>query len=220
MEAYQQAKKDIIETYETLEDLRKKFLSDAEFRQKITTRTAIIEFVNQKDMELVVKNFGHQSLTFYKRLKETFAQWTAGSSMVMFKGRIPNITRAPEPSDVLWENCEKSFSYLRIFCIFLATFAIICVSLGIITGLQALQFALRDCSTTEVSQAAFILRILTSIVLVIINAVLWILLKFLLDYEYNHTLTGKITSLMNKAFLATWINIIVIPIVVNYVVYD
>lgn len=25
---------------------------------------------------------------------------------------------------------------------------------------------------------------------------------------------------MNKAFLATWINIIIIPIVVNYVIYD
>lgn len=219
-DAYQQKKKNIIETYETLEDLRKKFLSDSEFRRKIATTTAIVEFASESSMNLVVKNFGHQSLTFYKKVKETFTQMTYGSSMLMFKGTIPHITRAPEPSDILWVNCEKSFSFMRIFGIFLATFVIICISLGIITGLQAIQFALRDCSTTVVSSLAALLQILTSIVLVAINAILWILLKFLLDYEYNHTLTNKIISLMNKTFLATWVNIIIIPIVVNYVIYD
>ncbi len=45
-DAYLQKKKDIIETYETLEDLRKKFLSDSEFRRKIATTTAIVEFAS------------------------------------------------------------------------------------------------------------------------------------------------------------------------------
>lgn len=145
---------------------------------------------------------------------------TSGSSMLMFKGSIPIITRAPEPSDIQWVNCEKSFSYLRILGIFIITFTIICISFGIITGLQAIQFVLRDCSTTIVSLTAAFLQILTSIVLVIINAVLWVLLKFMLNYEYNHTQTNKIVSLMNKTFLASWVNIIIIPIIVNYVIYD
>ena len=35
-------KKDIVEVYETLEDLRKKFLNDSAFRQKISTYSAIV----------------------------------------------------------------------------------------------------------------------------------------------------------------------------------
>lgn len=61
---------------------------------------------------------------------------------------------------------------------------------------------------------------MTSIVLIIINAILWVLLNFLLDYEYNHTYTEKIISQMNKSSPAMWINTIIIPIVVNYVFYD
>ena len=45
------------------------------------------------------------------------------------------------------------------------------------------------------------------------------MLKFLLEYEYNHTYTEKIISLINKSSPATWINTIVIPIIVNYVFY-
>ena len=67
----------------------------------------------------------------------------------MFKGGIPDITRAPEPSDILWQNCEKSFSYMRIIGIFFATFVIIMISLGLIAGLTALQVGLRDQTSAE-----------------------------------------------------------------------
>ena len=64
-----------------------------------------------------------------------------------------------------------------------------------------------------------VLNIAASIALTVVNTVLRVFIKSLLVYEYNHTITNKITSLMGKVFFATWINIIIIPIVVNYVTY-
>jgi hypothetical protein len=108
---------------------------------------------------------------------------------------------------------------MRIFGIYFATFVVIMISLGIIAGVQALQFQLVQDSTSSPSTLTTVLNVVASVVLTVVNAVLWILLKNLLTYEYNHTVTNKITSLMGKASFATWINIIIIPIVVNYLIY-
>ena len=95
------------------------------------------------------------------------------------------------------------------------------ISLGIIAGVQAGQVAITNSSNAAQPSAILtVLNVLASLVLVIVNAILWILLQFLLDYEYNYTKTNKITSLVGKACFAMWINIIVVPIVVNYVIYD
>ena len=100
----------------------------------------------------------------------------------MFKGKIPEIVRAPEPSDINWENCEKEFSFLRIIGIFAVTFIVIMVSIGIMAGVQAGQVALGNSSTSQPSMLLTILNAIASVVLVVINAVLWVVLTFLLDY--------------------------------------
>jgi len=100
---------------------------------------------------------------------------------------------------------------------------IILISLGAIAGLRAVQFYLKSHTSTDQESSSLVsmklFNFLTSIVLIIINAILWVLLKFLLDYEYNHTYTEKIISQMNKSSPAMWINTIIIPIVVNYLFY-
>jgi hypothetical protein len=50
----------------------------------------------------------------------------------------------------------------------------------------------------------------------VINAALWVSLSILLELEYNHTFTNKIISQMTKSSVAMWINIIILPILVNY----
>lgn len=52
----------------------------------------------------------------------------------------------------------------------------------------------------------------------IINKFLWFSLFYLLDLEFNHTLTEKIISQMNKVLMLSCVNIIVLPIISNYVV--
>ena len=111
---------------------------------------------------------------------------------------------------------------MRIIGIFGATFVVIMLSIGIMAGVQAGQVALTNSNTntTQPSTLLTLLNVFASLVLVIINVVLWFVLTFLLDFEYNYTKTNKIISLISKACFATWVNIIVVPIIVNYVIYD
>lgn len=50
------------------------------------------------------------------------------------------IERAPEPSDIIWLNCEKQSSTLRMLVIYLITLGIIIVSFGLLLGLQFLNY--------------------------------------------------------------------------------
>lgn len=54
---------------------------------------------------------------------------------VLFKDKILKIERAPEPSDIIWENCYKSESMMRELAIIGITFLIILISFTIIIGL-------------------------------------------------------------------------------------
>ncbi len=61
---------------------------------------------------------------------------------------------------------------------------------------------------------ADIIPIATTMALQIVNRILWIVLEFILDMEYNYSLTLKIVSLMNKALFATCFNVLVLPMIV------
>lgn len=92
---------------------------------------------------------------------------------------------------------------------------IILISFGIIIGLEYVQvyFANSDSNSTSLTT---IINIITSLVLQVVNKILWFSLFYLLNFEYNHTNTDKIISQMNKTSVLMWINIIFLPIVVNY----
>lgn len=55
---------------------------------------------------------------------------------------------------------------------------------------------------------------MTALALQVVNKVLWIVLQFILDIEYNYSLTLKIVSVMNKALFATCFNVLVLPLIV------
>lgn len=65
-----------------------------------------------------------------------------------------------------------------------------------------------------------IINIVISLGLQVVNRFLWFALYYILDIEYNHTLTQKIVSQMNKVLFATCVNIIALPIISNYVIRD
>lgn len=52
----------------------------------------------------------------------------------------------------------------------------------------------------------------------IINSILWKVMNLLLNLEYNHTQTEKIVSQMNKVLFLSTINVIVLPIISNYLI--
>jgi hypothetical protein len=96
------------------------------------------------------------------------------------------------------------------------------ISIGIMAAVQAGQVALTNSNTnpSQPSTLLTVLNIVASAVLVIINAVLWVVMTYLLDYEYNYTKTNKIISLISKACFATWVNIIAVPIIVNDIIFS
>lgn len=54
--------------------------------------------------------------------------------------------------------------------------------------------------------------------MLVINKLMWFGLFYLLNIEYNHTLTDKIISQMNKVLFLCSVNVIVLPILSNYIV--
>lgn len=114
----------------------------------------------------------------------------------------------------------------RILLIYLLTFVIIIISFGIITLLTYVQENV--VSTTQPSSTGqgdgindntiTVINIAISVGLQIVNKFLWFALFFILDIEYNHSLTQKIVSQMNKVLFATCVNIIALPIISNYVI--
>jgi len=149
------------------------------------------------------------------------------SRTVMFRGNVLKIMRAPEPSDIIYTNCEKRFSIKRFLVIWMITFAIIIVSFGIITVLMFIQDYLSKTSEANKTKTdsdgqddttITVLNIVISVGLQIVNRFLWFALFYILDMEYNHTMTQKIISQMNKVLIATCINIIVLPIISNFVI--
>lgn len=105
-ERYHSLKTDLVETYELFEDLRKKFLNDSKFRKALSTRVAIVEFALENDKNLFLDAYGKEAMTFFMQLRAKLVDKCFGDrSTIVFKGSIPDIARAPEPSDIIWQNC-------------------------------------------------------------------------------------------------------------------
>ena len=208
-----------------MSDLRKKFFNDDSFRKDISTAVAIVEFDQPSDKDFFLRHFGNEKIGILKEVQEKIKSYfKKPSKTVMFRGKVLKITRAPEPSDLIYKNCEKKSSISRFFLIWFMTFVIIIFSFGVITVLMFVQDYLskaraqKNDSDNIDDTTITILNIIISIGLQIVNRFLWIALFYILDIEYNYTLTQKIISQMNKVLIATCINIIVLPIISNYVI--
>ena len=114
------------------------------------------------------------------------------------------ITRAPEPSDINWLNCEKQHSYMRNLAIMGVTVIFLYGGYSLIVLIQL----------TEFFKSLNVFMI--PIVLQLFNRVIWILLGYLVPYEYNNTKTDAIVSLMKKSMIAQALNIIITPIASIY----
>ena len=127
------------------------------------------------------------------------------NNTILFKNECLNITRAPEPSDIHWANCEKPNSYLRIVIIWLLTMLILYIGYALISYIQTLDFV----KSTE--------GMITSTILQLFNRVIWLELSWLVTYEYNNTKTEAIISLMKKSMIAQAMNIIITPVISKFV---
>lgn len=88
------------------------------------------------------------------------------------------------------------------------------ISFCSLVGLYALSYYFKNQNGQNAALMAQVISVVTALALQIVNKVLWIVLEFILDLEYNYSLTLKIVSLMNKALFATCFNVLVLPMIV------
>ena len=105
-----------------------------------------------------------------------------------------------------------------MIAIYTVTLVIVLVSFGILVGLDFLQDYVKRHPDKYDESDLTIINIAMSAGLLIVNKFLWFSLFYLLEIEYNHTLTEKIISQMNKVLFASSVNVIVLPIISNYVI--
>jgi len=106
-EVYLNNKTKLIEMVEELEDFQKRFLAEVLFRRRLSTTCCIIEFRNQQSRDKFLKRYGTKEMGIVEQLKIRFKRCFTKEEITKLelKGNLLRVERAPEPEDILWENC-------------------------------------------------------------------------------------------------------------------
>lgn len=105
-DAYLAAKNNLIVTYETLFDIRKRFLNDEQFRRRLSSTCCILTFKEEKAQKIYMKNKGVERMGLQKKIQMIIKDYfSSDQNKTLFQGKIIKIERAPEPSDIIWTNC-------------------------------------------------------------------------------------------------------------------
>lgn len=126
----------------------------------------------------------------------------------VFKGNNIRITRAPQPSDINWLNCQKKNSYKRIALVWFIALLMVAISFGFLTVIRILR------NTFSVLQS---ISIIVSISLQAFNRIIWNTLISAVSLEQNNTKTDNVISIMSKGAFAQAINVLVVPLIFNYI---
>ncbi|CAM6001711.1 unnamed protein product [Sphagnum balticum] len=106
---------------------------------------------------------------------------------------------------------------MRLVVIWLVTFLIILVSLGVVVGLEYAQVTIAKLPLFQQNGATIttVFNYIISVCLMVVNKLLWVVLFYLIKIEFNHTSSEEVTSRVNKAIIAQSLNCIVVPIITN-----
>lgn len=124
--------------------------------------------------------------------------------------------RAPEPSDVYWENLNVTSSqrFLRVFLTYLCTVLVIGVCFGIIYGINLAKVKLKDIKGVPewvISALSFV----CSFVIIAVNQSLRTVVRTLSIKEKHETYTAYNLSVAFKLTFVRFINTAIVPCVVN-----
>lgn len=197
MEEYKEKKNNILNGIESLKKLRGRFLEDPEYRRSISTTCVLIEFKSSEQQKEFLNYFESTQMNALEVLCETNRKIEYMDEQLIF-------SRAPEPSDFNWSNCEIKFSYLRYTIIWAITMLILYTAYALVSYTQTLNFIKSSLSA------------LTSIIIQVFNRIIWISLSYLVTFEYQNTKTDAITSLMKKSIFAQVMNVVLAPMISKF----
>ena len=140
-----------------------------------------------------------------------------------FKGRTVEVKRAPEPTDIIWENLvfSKTSRVLRTLVTTVLLAVILCCSFFILYGLAKWQKDLYDNigkgddeserRKTEVELSS----LPPAIIIFIFNIVLDRTIRVMSDFEHKHTHTDQILSISWKLTLVMSLNTLLFPLLTH-----
>ncbi|CAD8171332.1 unnamed protein product [Paramecium pentaurelia] len=171
-----------------------------------TTQVAFVTFQTKKQLETIVE---------YTKLTTWDLVWTAilnifGKKLnkgFYFKDKLIQITRAPEPDDVFWENCGYNLKYKikqRTISWFI-TLVLLITSFFILFGLDYVQNNyLKDQNINYVLLT--IISLIISFIISIINAMIYFSITILANKEKHYTKTHYDVSVATKLIYVQFVN--------------
>ena len=130
------------------------------------------------------------------------------------------VEHATEAYEILWQNLGYSLKekYGYLFLSFIITIILIGISLCIVIGLNEIQFTLTEKGTDKVTFWKYLISLLISIVIAIINSLGRKILKIVTSkFEAIETRTDYYISLSVKISIFTFINTAIVPLLSNYI---
>ncbi|KAL4497851.1 hypothetical protein ABPG72_000606 [Tetrahymena utriculariae] len=193
-----------------------------------TTPHAFVTFNSRKVMDFVTES---QNISYLQRcwlrVKVCFGSEIYEIFNVSRDGKtyIINVHRAPEPSDINWENCSaSSFQQVsrRLFT-WICTFIILCFCFLLIYFINKWQYNVNQdnkINTNDpfVKAQLILLSLFSSLAIVIINSMLVIILKLLSFIELQPTVTDTNISVSEKLIIGQFCNSALITLVVNFTI--
>lgn len=89
IQRYRTQKQAIIQTYQILSDLRKKFLTDGNFRKKLATASCLVEFYQEKGKDWLLERYGNEKIGLLKQLQAMAAKiFCPSTNNILFHGKI------------------------------------------------------------------------------------------------------------------------------------
>ena len=194
---YKEKKNEILRNFEELGKLRRRFVEDFDYRKSISTTCALIEFKSSEQQSQFLRYFENPDMNFLSSM-------CSSEKKITYLDEEVTVSRAPEPSDFNWSNCEIKFSYLRYGCIWVITMLILYTAYALVSYTQTLEFVKSSVGA------------LTSVIIQVFNRIIWISLSFLVTFEYQNTKTDAIISLMKKSIFAQVMNVVFAPMISKF----
>lgn len=171
-----------------------------------------ISYLSRFIVFIIVKVFRYKSRTLL------------GFNLRYFNGKQVFVYRAPEPTDIYWENLNLSFlqRLKRIFFTFALTFVVLACALGINIGIFYLKIELQDVANKQKGGTSngiyWVVRFLTifvSFFTSFVNAVLGRVIRIFSSHEKHATYSDYHLSVAIKLSIAMFLNTGIIPILSN-----
>lgn len=185
--------------------------------------TAFVIFEMQGDSDRVLEKFDQSPIgAFFSFLgNKICCCCTEDKDITHFKGNKIFAQRAPEPTDVYWENMNTPLvtTMKRTICTYLITMLLLGVTFGANLGLNIYKDSLetQGRETTSFTEQGLIrlMSILMSMFVVVVNGILSKVIRLFSVYEKHRTYTAYNLSVASKLTMALFINTAVIPIFAN-----